>query len=217
MMSIEGNKVVPLVNIFNKQTGQRFIGSRQGIFKLNISSADSLVFTAIGYEPLQFMGKDLLPDNPDDTIKLFMRPTAYQLKDVTVVFGNSRRDSLARLAAEYLKTDPLMNNYDRVLNRDKGGLMSPLTAIWNEYSKSGQEMKKFEEMLRHAELLKQVDARYNKKTIKRATGLDDAYLDDYILFCKMDRTFILTSSDYELVLAMRDCAKRFRLVKGIED
>jgi hypothetical protein len=72
------------------------------------------------------------------------------------------------------------------------------------------------EFMRHAEMLKQVDRRYNKKTIKRATSLNEEYLDDYILFCKLDRTFILSSSDYDLILAMRQCADRFRLAKGIK-
>jgi hypothetical protein len=214
-MSIDSSRTVPLANILNKTTGQRFISSRAGFFRAQFAPGDSIQITAIGYESLLFVARDILPETTDDTVQLYMRPTAYQLRDVNIVYSNKKQDSLARLAAEFLKTDPLMNNYDRVMNRDKGGLFSPLTALFMEYSKQGKDMQKFEDFVRHAEMLKQVDRRYNKRTIQRATGLEDEYLDEYILFCRLDRTFILSSSDYELILAMRQCADRFRDTKGI--
>lgn len=215
VMSIDSSKTVPLANILNKTTGQRFIGNRNGLFKVMLSSSDSVQITAIGYETLFFSARDIIPEKLEDTIQLFMRPTAYLLKDITIVYSNAKQDSLARLAAEFLKNDPLMNNYDRVVKANEGGVMSPLTALYMEYSKEGQDRKRFLEFMRHAEMLKQVDRRYNKKSIKRATGLDDVYLDDYILFCKLDRAFILSSSDYDLILAMRQCADKFRTARGI--
>ncbi len=217
VLGVDSSRIVPLVNIMNTSSGKRTIGSRQGIFRIIVSETDSLVFTGIGYDSLRFIAHDIMPEHPEDTILVFMRPKAYLLRDVTIVYSNRKRDSIARAAAEYLASDPLLNNYDRVLNRNKGGLMSPLTAMWNEYSKAGQDMKKFEEFMRHAELLKQVNTRYNKRTIKRATGLPDEYLDEFILFCKLDPSVVLNSSDYELILAIRECAKRFRTVKGIEE
>jgi hypothetical protein len=216
VMSIDSSRIVPLANILDKASGQRFIGNRAGLFKANLSPTDSVQITAIGYETLFFLAKDIIPEKQDDTIQLFMRPKAYQLKDVTIVYSNRRQDSLAQLAAEFLKNDPLMNNYERVMNANEGGLMSPLTALYMEYSKEGQDRRRFMEFVRHAEMLKQVDRRYNKKTIKRATGLEDEYLDAYIVYCKLERSFILSSSDYDLILAMRQCADRFRVEKGIK-
>lgn len=216
VMSIDSSKVIPLANILNKSSNQRFISSRMGLFKLKAILTDTITITAIGYENLLLNIKDIAPENSDDTIQVYMRPTAYQLKDVTFVYNNSKRDSIAQAAADFLKSDPLMNNYDRVLNRAKGGVMSPLTAMWNEYSKAGQDMKHFEEFMRHAEMLKQVSVRYNKRAIKRATALDDKYLDAYIIYCKLDKTFVLSSSDYELILAMRQCAEKFKIANNID-
>lgn len=215
VMSIDSSRIVPLANILNKNSGQRFIANRTGLFKANLSPSDSIQITAIGYETLFFIARDIIPEKKEDTVQLFMRPKAYQLRDVKIVYSNRRQDSIAQLAAEYLKNDPLMNNYDRVMNASEGGVMSPLTALYMEYSKEGQDRKRFMEFVRHAEMLKQVDRRYNKKTIKRATGLDDQYIDAYIVYCKLDRAFILSSSDYDLILAMRQCADRFRVEKGI--
>jgi hypothetical protein len=216
ILSIETNTKIPLANILNLSTNQRFIGSRQGLIKVKTSPTDTITITAIGFEKLTLGVATLIPENNLDTIEIYMRPIAYQLKDVTFIYGNHKRDSIAQLAAEFLKSDPLMNNYDRILNRDQGSMMSPLTAMWNEYSKAGQDMKHFEEFMRHAELLKQVNVRYNKKSIKRATNLEDEYLDDFFLFCNINRAFVLNSSDYDLILAVRECADRFKKTKGIQ-
>jgi hypothetical protein len=216
VLSIDNNQIVPLANILNKTTQQRFIASRLGLFKANLSQTDSIVITAIGYEPLLFVAKDIWPENEADTIKVFMRPTAYQLKEIAIIYSNHKRDSIAQAAAEFLKSDPLMNNYDRVIKRDQGSIMSPLTAMWNEYSKAGQDMKHFEDFMHHAQMLSQVNARYNKQTIKRATGLNYEYLDDYIMYCNIDKVFVLNASDYDLILAMRNCATRFKSEKGID-
>jgi hypothetical protein len=208
--------VIPLANMLNKTTRQKYIGSRLGLLKATISPGDSISITAIGYAPLNLMAADIIPEIENDTAKIYMRPTSYQLKDVTFTYGNRTRDSIAMAAAEILKTSPLLNNYDRVLNRNVGGLMSPLTAMYMEYSKAGQDMKKFEEFVRHAEMLNLVNTRYNHRTIRRATGLEEEYVDDYILFCQLDKAFILNSSDYDLILAMRQCATKFKAEKGIE-
>lgn len=216
IMSIDSSKTVPLANFTNMRSGQKFIANRNGFFRVNVTITDSISISAIGYEPVLLVGKDVIPENIEDTIAIYLRPKAYQLRDVTIIYSDKRRDSIAQLAAEFLSKDPLMNNYDRVLNRNQGGLMNPLTALWNEYSKEGRDMRKFEEFVRHAEMLKQVNSRYNKKAIKRATGIDDEHLDDYILFCKMNKAFVLTASDYDLIKAMRECGDRFKREKGIE-
>ena len=41
-------------------------------------------------------------------------------------------------------------------------------------------------------------------------------LDDYILFCKMNRQFIIQASDYDLVRTIKDCEKNFRAKNHIE-
>jgi hypothetical protein len=216
VLSIENNQPIPLANATNNTTSTRFIGSRQGLLKVTVAPNDSITITAIGYETIKIKASPIIPENIEDTTTLYMRPTAYQLKDVTIYSRDKRRDSIAMRAAEILSNDPLMNNYERALNTDSGGLMSPLTAMWYEYSKEGKNLQRFREFVQHAEMLKQVNNRYNKKTIKRATGLDDEYLDAYILYCNIDRAFVLNSSDYELILAMQQCANRFKTEKGIE-
>lgn len=216
LLGIEDNRSIPLASLLNQTDQKHFISSRQGFFAITVLPTDSIKITAIGYEPVSFIAKDLLPENNTDTIQLFMRPVSYLLNDVTILSGNHRRDSILRAAAEFLKNDPLLNNYERALGTHTPKTQKELTAMWNEYSKGGKDLKDFANFYYHAQMLKQVNTRYNKQSIKRYTDLDDKYLDDYIVYCQLNFTFILNSSDYDLIMAVRECANRFKAEKGID-
>jgi hypothetical protein len=213
LISKDLQQPVPLVSILNKSSNTRYVSNRKGLYSIYVSQNDTVIFTGIGYKTMEMRGYELMPANLTDTINLLIEPFVYKLKDVTVVYSNAKRDSIARLAAEFLKTDPLMNNYDRILKRDRGGMMSPLTAMYEAFSKEGQDMVRFEEFLQYSERLKQVDKRYNKKVIKRVTGLPDSQLDAFILYCKLDHDFILQAQEYDLLLAIKKCADNFAVLK----
>lgn len=200
---------VQLANILIRNTGSRHVSNRKGYFHFMISATDSVYISAIGYKTKFVFGQNLISQNVGDTIKIYLRQTVYKLKDVNVYYPNHKRDSIARLAAEFLKTDPLLNNYDRVTKRNKGSMMSPLTAMYEAWSKEGQDMQKFEEFLQFAEEQKAVDRRYNKKVIKKITEIEDEDLDEFIRFCKIDRYFIITAQEYDLYAAIKKCGDEF--------
>jgi hypothetical protein len=210
-VSNTGNEVVQLASVINLNSGKRAISNRQGYFKLQFLPGDTIFISAIGYQSMTILSAHIDLGRITDTISIVMPAIDVKLKEVVVVSRNPKRDSIARAAAEFLKNDPLMNNYDRILNRDRGSLMSPLTAMYQQFSKEGKDAVKFEEFLAYAEKQKQADRRYNREFVKRTTGLDEKYLDEFILFCRLRPDFIIVSSDYDLVQATQKCAKEFKL------
>lgn len=209
-LSSERNEVVQLASVINLSNGKRAISNRQGYFKITFLPDDTIFISAIGYRSMTVICRNINLQKLTDTITVVMKAVDVTLREVTVVSSNPKRDSIARAAAEFLKTDPLMNNYDRILNRQRGGLMSPLTAMYQQFSKEGRDAVQFEEFLAYAERQKQADRRYNRNFVKRVTKLDDKYLDEFMLFCKLDKEFIIATSDYDLVQATQKCAKEFK-------
>ncbi len=204
---------VQLANMHIQPTGTKYISNRKGLFRIQISRTDSVYISAIGFKPKAFDANEIIPKNLDDTIRIYLRPIVYKLKDVSVVYSNRKRDSIARLVAEILKTDPLLNNYDRVINRPKGGVMSPLTAMYEAWSKEGEDMRKFEDFLHYSEQQKAIDKRYNKKIVHQITDIDEENLDDFMMFCKLDRMFILTAQEYDLVEEIKKWGDKFKANK----
>lgn len=208
MTTTEG-EVVQLASVININSGVRKISNRSGYFTIQVKQTDTLIVTAIGYDSLRLTSLHFDTSKNIDSILVWMKPKAARLKEVKIVASNPKRDSLARAAAEFLKTDPLMNNYDRILNREKGGLMSPLTAIYQQFSKEGRDMAHFEDFVAYMEKQKLVDKRYNRNVIKRVTKLHELQLDEFMVFCKLSKDFVIESSDYDLIKAIQDCERNF--------
>lgn len=218
LISDENANVVQLASVQNLVSGQKAISNRKGIFKINITKSDSVKISAVGFETLIVYPMEQWPEFAKDTIMILMRSTNYELKGVTVVYSNRKRDSIARAAAEYLKNDPLMNNNDRILKRPRGnGLTGVLTEMYYEFSKAGQDMVKFEAFILYYEEQKKIDARYNKEIAKRVTNLQDFYLDEFIQFCRPERNFVLHANDYDFLKHIQDCGEKFKQKYGLTD
>lgn len=222
IISDENAQPVQLAGIRNLRTLKKSLSNRQGIFHIHVSPADSFVFTSIGFDPLTLSGKELL-DADADTVLLLMHAGTYRLKDATIVYSNRKRDSIARVVAQVMKTDSLMNNNRRILNRPRGregsdvgmGYTGFITELYYQFSKEGKDMVRFEEFVKYYREVQQADIRYNKTTIQQITGLPENVLDDFILFCKIPRSFILESDDYTFIKAVKDCESRFRVEKQL--
>jgi hypothetical protein len=209
-ISAQHAEIVQLASITNINTGKKYISNRQGYFKMLYATNDTILITAIGYDSLYIQTSTLDPNMANDTLLVILKSKVVKLKELRVVSSNPVRDSIARAAAEFLKNDPLMNNYDRVLNREKGGLMSPLTAMYQQFSKEGRDAARFEEFMAYMEKQKQADRKYNRNVVKRVTDLPDIQLDEFMLFCRLDKDFVIHASEYDLVSAIRKCLPNFR-------
>lgn len=204
-LSIDQAQVVQLASVYNVNSGVRKISNRSGYFAMMARTNDTLVITAIGYDSLKFVITSL----NNDTSLVWMRPKSIRLKEVKIVAANPKRDSLARAAAEFLKNDPLMNDYSRILNRPKGSLLSPLTALYEQFSKEGRDAARFEEFVAYMEKQKQVDRIYNRNLVRRATTIPELKIDEFMVYCRLDKDFVLRATAYELVEAIQQCERNF--------
>ncbi len=213
-LSVGDAEIVQLVSILNVNTGKKYISNRQGYFKLFYQPNDTILFTAIGYDNLRLVTLSADKSMADDTILILLKSKVVKLKEFRVVSSNPKRDSIARAAAEFLKTDPLMNNYDRVLNRERGSIMSPLTALYQQFSREGKNAVRFEEFMAYMEKQKRVDRKYNRNIVKRATNLPDIQLEEFMGFCKLDKDFVLDASEYDLIKAIQNCLPSFNALRN---
>lgn len=213
---------LPLANILNKSTQKRYLTNRQGYFHIPVATSDSFIFTSVGFDPLLISGAELLKP-ASDTLILMMHTGSYVLNDVTIVYSNRKRDSIARIVADIIRHDTLLNNNDRIFKRPRGGpgtsngslgISGPITELYYQFSKEGKDMVHFEQFVSYYREVQEADKRYNRKVIRKVTGLAEEHIDDFILYCKMDRKFIIDATDYDLIKAIKTCESNFRDKKG---
>lgn len=222
LISSQDGSIIPLGNLLNKTTGQRAISNRQGLFRMKVAPTDTLQFTSIGFEALVVKASGIIPADINDTIKVLMFSRSYQLKDVNIIYANRKRDSIARAAAEFLKNDPLMNNYDRVFKRpragaDGGGFSGIITEMYYQFSKEGKDMVHFEEFYAYVQQQRQIDKKYNREIVKRVSQVPDLYLDELMMHCRPEKNFALTAEEYDMLLYIKNCSDKFKASKGLKD
>ena len=203
-------EIVQLASVYNLNSGMRKISNRSGYFAMPMLATDTIIITSIGYDSAVVIGSTLTFEHNTDTILVLLKPKNVSLKEVKILSSNPKRDSLARAAAEYLKNDPLMNDYSRILDRPKGSVMSPLTAIYQQFSKEGRDAAHFEEFMAYMEEQKRGDRIYNRALVLRATTILPIQVDEFMLFCKPGKAFILSASQYDLIKAIQTCERNFK-------
>ncbi len=214
VVGADTSQTIPLANILNKQSQDRFMSNRFGAFGIPVTENDTLVFSVIGYQNYELPVKKYVIINYQFPIKVRLKPLSYQLKQLDVSYRKKRQDSLASRAAIMLKKSPLLNDYNHVQSWINGNSGTPL----NDFLSAGNaKMKEYTKLMHLIELYQEqqkVDERLTDELICRATGMQLNLVPAYRKFCKLPHYFILNASDYELVLAIKDCFKDFKLIKN---
>jgi hypothetical protein len=225
LISDENAQVVQLASVLNQKTGAKAVSNRKGVFRIAASPGDTIRISSVGFNTLRLEASSLYQKNESDTILILMFSESYQLKDVTIVYSNRKRDSIAREVAKIVKDDPLLNNNDRILKRPRmsleggpvgGTLTGLITEMYYQFSKAGQDMVHFEQFVAYYRELQEVEKRYNREIAKRISGLDDYYMDEFMMHCRLDKEFVKTASDYDLYKAINDCSKNFKTKNGLD-
>lgn len=214
VIGADTSNTIPLANILNKTTGDRYVSNRYGAFGINVEIKDTLVFSVIGYQTLELAVAKYSKVDNEIPIKVRLRPTTYRLKGVNINANKNRQDSMARKAATRLKTDPLLNDYSHIQSWISGSTGSPLTGLFAASNKKLQEYEKLQHLIDLYREQQAVDERYTNDIIKRSTGIEEKQILEYKRFCNLPNYFILNSNDYDLVLAIRNCYEEFLASKG---
>jgi hypothetical protein len=58
-----------------------------------------------------------------------------------------------------------------------------------------------------------IDKKFNRQIVADLTGLKDVELDDFMLFCKLDRQFLLKANQYDILVKVLEKFEEFKQLK----
>lgn len=209
VIGADTHNTIPLANILKKPSGERFISNRFGAFGIKVTESDTLVFSVIGYHGLVLPVRTYVKENHTDPIRVRLKSATYRLREAEVSYPKHKRDSMARQAAQILKTSPLLNDYQHLDSWIKGSSGSMLTEIFAGGNRKLQEYYKVQRLYELYREQEQVDRRLTDDLIVRATHLERSKVQEFRKFCNLPNYFVLNSNDYDLVLAVRACFADF--------
>lgn len=185
------NLAIPFAYVININTQNGVITDIQGRFSVIAGENDSLQFACIGYEKKIVKVNSIANEN--DSVKAFkkvhLKRKVYELGSVYV---------------NTFKIKPNERDYmQRVINRPKvqgvNVVESPITAIWQAFSKKGKEMQKLEAIFTDLLRKEQIEQKVNTGILRKLLDDENITLEQFRILCpEITDDFILSNDGYEL-------------------
>jgi hypothetical protein len=186
---------MPKVAVINKRTNNGMYADAEGKFSVTGLQTDTLLFSVIGYNTKKVCLKDSVLKK-EYYIEIELHKLQYTLKEVSV-FGTR---SLSDIDKDIAKLDSTRRSrYYREIN----GLESPITYLYERFSKFGKSKQKVAEWENEdlkKDILKDLFRLYVKNDI---IDLSEEEFEAFILYCNLSEEFIKTASQFELVMAIK--------------
>jgi hypothetical protein len=200
---------VPYATVFNRTTKKGTVADTAGYFTTVISHRDTLEVRRVGYKTVYYVKPPSRNSNYYEEI--FLGEDYYELKEVTIYRKRQPLRSIA-LNPEYQRDDPFkiyLFNAGRPKLNERAGIGSPVTALYEAFSKREQNNRKLATLKADRQLRDLAAIRYNEYYVESLTGLKGHDLEAFMGYCPLNAQFIITASDYELAVATLNCYRRF--------
>ncbi|MEJ2004909.1 MAG: carboxypeptidase-like regulatory domain-containing protein [Cyclobacteriaceae bacterium] len=206
---------VPYVHIINSTSGLGTVSNTEGRFWIRMKPADTVLFSAIGYETYAFM---LRPDQRSQRIRISieMNTSTQVLKPVNV-FAYRDEESLkqaiidmdpgpgpedTKIAIPGVRSVPMNANPSISM----GG---PISFFYNKFSRKAKADKKLQDDIASYDYRKVIKAKYNEQIVMELTGLPEDEVEKFMKFCKIEEAFVADATEYEIAVAVNSCLTKF--------
>jgi hypothetical protein len=227
VMDVENDSALLFANIYNPRTMRGTISDKNGYFRYYALPGDTLWFSNMGYYPLHFAVNGEPGSKIRDTF--YLKSRVYKIQDVEILaltrYEKLRYDiknmKIPRDIENARNNFPVVNHnvnafYDRN-NENFGLVLSPISALYDAFSKEGKERRKLAELQRQDAIKAEIEPHFNKTMVMRITGLDDRSAQEFIEFCNFSEEFLLNAPDYYIIEIILEQYEEFCVLKGIEN
>ncbi len=164
----------------------------RGTFTLEVNNDNYLKISYTGYKPRIIRIQDV-EDIDFLTIKLAIGRVQLKEVKITKPLTPYQRDSIERAKI-----------YEDVFNyKQEKSALSPVTSVYQMFSKKHKNQRKFKEQVLDMEKQKFIDTRYTKEMVKDITNLTGDELAFFMNAYPMDLDFARTASELELRMWVR--------------
>lgn len=214
---IRDSRLIPVsyAHIVIKNRPEGVVGDYYGNFRIGALPGDTLVISAVSYHNAYVP----VPQGFNRTgynVSITLQSDTINLAEVVVHPWPATLERLRREVLNYEPEDPLASLDLRLPSPEEmkmlaspGGLTmpGPVSILYDQFSREARQKKAYAEVMKK----EQAGKRYNAEVIARVTGFKDPEeIKKFIDFCKLELSFILQASDYDLYAAITNCYKAYR-------
>lgn len=196
----DSNTVMPFVYVINKSTGNGTMSDNAGNFYLRTNANDTLVVSFVGYVRLKVPVAKLKTD-ANGEVRIVMKKIIYDLGPVTVTSFKIKpyeREKMNKVI-EDAKIKPV------------NALSSPITALYDQFSKRGKEQRKLAAIFEQVFIDEQVNQKLNPEILRKLTGDDRIDYEKFRKYCySLTDYYILNHEGYDLYYKVMECYYRWK-------
>lgn len=190
------------VYVYNTRTKSGLLADPDGSFIINMNKSDTLRVVAPGYQSEWIVLKDSVY-KPVYFVKIDLEELVVQLEGVMIETPRDLEDIQEDI--ENLGS----NSYEYNTEKVGQAILSPLTAIYERFSKDAKQRKelaKLENEALNRKVVKDLLNYYNQEGI---IDLSQKEYDFFINFCELSDEFLGYASQYEIAVRIKNCYKEF--------
>jgi hypothetical protein len=204
-------KPLPYVNVYVKKSRIGTITDTSGHFILSAQMKDTIVFSIVGYDRNYLIINDSAKDNTKPVI-LFLNTKIYELKSVDIVALKKYKQLEYQIMNMKLKDDDYVyaqrnfpikpkdiSYYSRCGNSMFGVVVSPITALYDMFSKEGREKQKLYEIQKNDNLFDLIESKISCDKLAEILELSREDFNKFIDWNNFNYDFINSLNGYELV------------------
>lgn len=215
---------VPFVHIINTSTTQGTASNSVGRFEILMSSTDSLLFSAIGFEKYLFTLSENI-DTKNIMVTIMLDASTMKLEPVKI-FAYKNEQSLKRAIIDMdvpIERPNRMQLDGFYYGPRKEYKITPLTVspiafIASRFDKKAKEKRKYIKVTAEYDIwATKIHKKYNAQIVQGITGLPEDEIGDFMKFCKLKESFVTLSSEYEIVVAIQKCFGEYTSDETIAD
>ncbi len=216
---------LPYVNVYVKQTRIGTITDTSGYFMLTAKVNDTLTFSSLGYDKKYVV----LTDSASESMKpliVFLNTRVYQINSVDIIALKKYKQLEYEITNMSLPDDDYtyaMRNfpfrpvdidyYSRVNAPGFGLVFSPISALYDMFSKEGKERRKLEEIQGKDYLAAILDEKVSTSYVMELTGMTFEETNEFILWCNFSPDFIMRLTEYDLISVIGYKYKQYKNLK----
>lgn len=203
--------------IYNSNSQQTFSANQYGAFVLEANIGDSLVLSRMSYQTETFVVSKAIYYEAIN-FEIILKRKEILLKDVTINYRH-KFDSMAKLSAEIMKHDVLLNNHARVENIKEMakpklistggiGVEGLIYKTWYKFSQAGKNNEKLLKIINIYNESVKLDDKLSIEFIMKITGVNEKKAEYIKTNCIKSKLLGNSNyNDYDLILALKACAE----------
>lgn len=190
------------VLIVNKTNNTGTLSDIKGFYRIKVDSSSVLIVKKLGYLNDTIYVKRYWSEVKNGSIQknIYLKLSPVILPTFVLKY-------------KYVSVDPVerRKEWAYVLDRSHASAQSPITAIYQQFSKKGKELRKLEALYYEDEKRRYMDQRFSRFKAVILTGLAGEDLDAFLMSCRPSYEIMLLYNDYDLYERIRLCYEEYKV------